>query len=211
MSRNKKQQYEGLTFSPRGEEQTDFVAAMSEYPLTVCKSRVFGTGKTYCAIGYACEQLKTGEIDRVIFCRDNSVISNRVGWSPGNRKEKLEESVKFAKNYFQLFLGGRYNKFETYIDYRDVADLAGETFVDSLLILDEAADCSMYDITMFLSRAGHGSSCVILGTDRQVTRGNSAFPDLFEKLPDCKHVALVELRNVLRNSWVGDVLNVLDA
>jgi phosphate starvation-inducible protein PhoH len=200
----------GLQFEPRGEEQVEFVRSMVENPLTVCRSRNYGNGKSYCAIGHAAQLLLRDEIQHVVFCRNNSAVSKRLGWSPGNRKDKLSESVRFAQNYFKLFLGEMYRYKEHTIEYRDVADLAGDTFLDTFMILDEAADCSFYDLTMFISRAGHGTKCVICGTDRQETEGGG-FSLLFERLSRCPHVGLIELKKILRNSWVGDVLNLLDA
>ena len=200
----------GVSFAPKNEEQQCFLQSMQRNYLTVCKSRQFGNGKTYCAIGHASKLLEDHAINRVVFCRDTSQVSDRLGYSPGSRKEKLFESVKFALSYFRFFLGDSFQKYSPSIEYRDVADIAGETFEDAFMILDEAADCSLDDITMFISRAGRGTRCAILGTDRQVTRNASCFRSLFHTLQGVPNVGLIELTQILRTDWLRAVLDAID-
>lgn len=204
----KKKRSDGIGFKPLGAEQIEFVRSMCENHLTVCRSRQFGNGKTYCAIGHACSLLKSGQVNRVIFCRSTAGISKRMGYSPGTRAEKMAESVLFAIGYFKLFLGDAYASHALQIEYRDVSDLGGETFLDSMMILDEASDCTVQDMAMFISRAGHGTRCVILGTDRQCNTG--CFSSFFQSLKNVPSVGLIELREILRNGWLGPVLRAID-
>lgn len=196
---------------PKDEHQEAFLDSLKNNHLTVCRSKLFGSGKTFCAIGHAAQELRSHNIERVIFCRDSTVMTDRLGFMPGSRSEKISEAMKFAVQYFRMFLGDQYSSLCSHIEYRDVADLAGETFVDSFMILDEASDCFKDDIAMFVSRAGVGTRCCILGTDRQVHCEKSFFPKLFTKLNGVPGVGLVELRETYRNSWLGPVLKAIDS
>lgn len=205
-----KSKQEGLSFHPKNDEQRLFISSIDHNPLTICRSKLFGSGKTYCAIGHASKLLKEGEIKSIVFCIDSSSLASRLGYLPGTREQKLAESIKFAVTYFKLFLGREYQIHSQNIQYRDVADLDGETFCDSFMILDEAANCSRDDIAMFISRAGHGTRCVILGNESQIVSRDGGFSRLFVRLQDLPCVGLVELKEVLRNGWMAEVLAALE-
>lgn len=197
-----------VRFRPKNDEQWNFISSIDGNNLTVCSSLRYGSGKTFCSIGYASKLLCDGLTSRVVFCRDSSDIADRLGYMPGTRTQKIAESMKFAVSYFKEFLGDRYADYS--IEYRDVADLAGETFRDSIMILDEASNCSKEDIEMFISRAGHGTKCIILGTQSQVRNRANAFCQLFRKLHGVKGVGLVEMRKTMRNGWMDAVLEALE-
>lgn len=201
----------GLKFFPKNDEQRALVKSFDENKLTVCKSRSFGSGKTYCAIGYACKKLQDGSVKTVVFCRDQSEIADRLGFMPGSKTQKIAEGMKFAVSYFKLFLGREYQIHTEAIQYRDVADLAGETFCDAIIILDEASNCSKKDIEMVISRAGQGTIVIILGNESQMEDRINGFGCLFQKLRKIPCVGLIELKEVLRNGWMAEVLEAYES
>ena len=200
----------GLKWEPKGEEQRDLIASLSQNPLTICRSKLFGGGKTFCTIGYASEQLYEDVIDKVIFCVDTTVVSEKLGYLPGNKCSKIYPAVKFADSYFKTFLGKEYHKLQKRIEYKDVGELGGSTYTNCFMILDEAANCSRQDVEMFISRAGKHTRCAILGTDRQATSQASFFNRMYNRLSRLDNVGTISLNQVFRNNWMAEVLNALD-
>ncbi|MCY3878001.1 MAG: PhoH family protein [Rhodobacteraceae bacterium] len=149
-----------------------------------------GTGKTYLAVAQAVAMLSAGSVDRIILSRPAVEAGERLGFLPGDMKEKVDPYMQPLFDALRGFLQQR--QLERFLERRtiEIAPLAfmrGRTLANSFIILDEAQNATRMQMKMFLTRFGPGSHMAVNGDITQVD------------LPKGAQSGLAEARQVLRN------------
>jgi len=173
-----------------------------------------GTGKTYLAVLYAAQQLKKQEIKRIILVRPVVEAGEKLGFLPGDLKEKIDPYLVplydalndcFGKeNVEKLIAKGS-------IEVAPLAYMRGRTLDNSIIILDEAQNATLQQMKMFLTRLGFGSKMIITGDITQIDLNNKYQSGLIEAsriLRGIKSIEFVqfERNDVMRNPIVYRII-----
>ena len=155
---------------PKTKNQVKFLEVVNNNTLTLC-SAVAGVGKTFLAIGLACEGLNSGKINKVIVSRPVVQCGPGVGFLAGSLSEKLQPFMKNIISIFEVFLGPAVLKklLETQvIEIEAIETMRGNTYDDCFMILDEFQNCTYIQLMMYATRIGENCKCVISGDLEQI-------------------------------------------
>jgi phosphate starvation-inducible PhoH-like protein len=149
-----------------------------------------GTGKTYTAIALAVRALKNREIKRIILSRPAVEAGERLGFLPGDLKEKIDPYLQPLYDALQDMIPAK--KLEEFmkdgiIQIAPLAFMRGRTLSDAFVILDEAQNTTLNQLKMFLTRMGLNAKFIITGDETQID------------LPSVHHSGLVQAKKILRN------------
>ncbi len=173
-----------------------------------------GTGKTYQAVASAVAALKNREVQRIVITRPAVEAGERLGFLPGDLKEKVDPYLTPLYDALKDMLPQE--KLRNYLDQRviEVAPLAymrGRTLHNSFMILDEAQNCTRMQMKMFLTRLGVTSKAIVTGDITQIDLpGNelSGLIDASRVLKDVEGIAFVYFHeeDVVRHKLVKDII-----
>lgn len=161
---------EGRPIAPRGAAQKAMVQAYGQNDLIFATGPA-GSGKTYIAIALAVKALKNREIRRIILTRPAVEAGERLGFLPGDLKEKLDPYLQplydaledmIPPKKLQDFIA------EGVIQIAPLAYMRGRTLSSAVAILDEAQNTNIGQLKMFLTRMGQGSKFIVTGDPSQV-------------------------------------------
>ena len=182
---------------PRSANQLKFVNLIKEKDLVFGVGPA-GTGKTYLAVACAVEALLKKEISKIILSRPAVEAGERLGFLPGDLKEKIDPYLRPLYDALNDLIPSktleRYLENNT-IEIAPLAFMRGRTLENSYIILDEAQNTSSMQMKMFLTRLGKNSKMVIAGDSTQVD------------LPRGEKSGLKEILNIMpRTDEIGKVL-----
>ena len=182
---------------PRSSNQLKFVNLIKEKDLVFGVGPA-GTGKTYLAVACAVEALLKKEISKIILSRPAVEAGERLGFLPGDLKEKIDPYLRPLYDALNDLIPSktleRYLENNT-IEIAPLAFMRGRTLENSYIILDEAQNTSSMQMKMFLTRLGKNSKMVIAGDSTQVD------------LPRGEKSGLKEILNIMpRTEEIGKVL-----
>lgn len=177
------------TVEPRTITQKSYVEDLFEKELVFGLGPA-GTGKTYLAVAAAVSMFINGLVDKIILARPAVEAGERLGFLPGDMKEKVDPYMQPLYDALHDFFPAK--QVEKLIEDRriEIAPLAfmrGRTLSNAYVVLDEAQNATTMQMKMFLTRMGEGSRMAITGDTSQI--------DLPRNVPS----GLVEAEKVLRN------------
>ncbi len=154
----------------RSAGQIDYMQALAQEQM-VFGIGPAGTGKTYLAVATAASMLVSGEVDRIILSRPAVEAGERLGFLPGDLREKIDPYLAPLYDALHDMLPAdqvlnRFNSGE--IEVAPLAFMRGRTLSHAFVILDEAQNATKTQMKMFLTRIGEGSRMVITGDPSQV-------------------------------------------
>jgi phosphate starvation-inducible PhoH-like protein len=205
------------TIVPRSPTQTVYMEALGRDDMIFALGPA-GTGKTYLAVAQAVSQLISGSVDRLILSRPAVEAGERLGFLPGDMKEKVDP-------YLRPLYDALYDMLPTEqverriasgeIEIAPIAFMRGRTLNDAFIILDEAQNTTPAQMKMFLTRFGMRSRMVICGDPRQVDLpegGKSGLHDAVERLRGVKGIAVVPFTaaDVVRHPLVGRIVEAYE-
>ena len=198
---------------PRSEKQKNYVNALKENEIIISAGPA-GTGKTFLAVAVALTMLLDKKIERIILSRPAVEAGERLGFLPGDMKEKVDPYLRPL--YDSLYDLLDFEKIQKKIEVGDIeiaplAFMRGRTLKNSFAILDEAQNATDTQIKMFLTRIGENSKIVINGDPSQVDLPNKSLSGLQRSkklLGHLKEIAVVDFdhSDVVRHPLVSKIV-----
>ena len=165
---------------PRSEKQKEYVRALRQNEIIISAGPA-GTGKTFLAVAVGLTMLLEKKIERIILSRPAVEAGERLGFLPGDMKEKVDPYLRpLYDSLYDLF---HFEKIQRMIEIGDIeiaplAFMRGRTLKNSFAILDEAQNATDTQIKMFLTRIGENSKIVINGDPSQIDLPNKSLSGL---------------------------------
>jgi phosphate starvation-inducible PhoH-like protein len=175
-----------------------------------------GSGKSYIASGIAADRLYRNEIDQVIVTRPLVCAGKDIGSLPGDVSEKIMPHLSPMEENLRYFLGKvNYGKLvvEKRIRYEPLELMRGATFHNSIMILDEAQNCTKEQIKMFITRMGENSKVIINGDTKQTDLyGDSGLMFCINRLEKVEGVgvSVLDYSDIQGNGILGRILTALE-
>ena len=198
---------------PRSERQKNYVRALKESDIIISTGPA-GTGKTFLAVAVALTMLLEKKIERIILSRPAVEAGERLGFLPGDMREKVDPYLRPL--YDSLYDLLDYEKIQKKIEIGDIeiaplAFMRGRTLKNSFAILDEAQNATDTQIKMFLTRIGENSKIVINGDPSQIdlsNRNNSGLKRSEKILQHIKEISVVNFdhSDVVRHPLVSKIV-----
>lgn len=197
--------------------QKHYVQALKEHEL-VFGIGPAGTGKTYLAVAMAVLAFKNKEVEKIILTRPAVEAGEKLGFLPGDLQSKVDPYLRPLYDALQEFFG-----METYknlmergsIEVAPLAYMRGRTLNNAYIILDEAQNCSIEQMKMFLTRFGEGSRIVVTGDVTQIDLPRDRTSGLVHAvrvLQNVKGISIIRLshKDVVRHSLVQRIIQAYD-
>jgi len=204
-----------IPLEAKSTNQRDYIRSIVENEVIFCTGPS-GTGKSFIAAGISSEHLHREQFDKIIVTRPLVCTGKEIGYLPGDVKDKIkpyllpmEENLRFflGRDYFgHFFNSGR-------IRLEPLETMRGSTFHESCMILDEAQNCTVEQIKMFITRMGEGSKVIINGDTKQTDLHNrSGLEFCIDRLDGVEGVGVCHLdySDIQRNGIIGNILNALE-
>ncbi len=158
------------TVEPRTEAQQAYARALFSNEMCFGIGPA-GTGKTYIAVAVAVSMFAEGHVDRIVLSRPAVEAGERLGFLPGDMKEKVDPYMQPLYDALADFLPGKMLARlieERRIEIAPLAFMRGRTLSNAFVVLDEAQNATALQMKMFLTRLGEGSRMVITGDRSQI-------------------------------------------
>ncbi len=198
---------------PRSEKQKNYIRALKESDIVISAGPA-GTGKTFLAVAVALTMLLDKKIERIILSRPAVEAGERLGFLPGDMREKVDPYLRPL--YDSLYDLLDFEKIQKKIEVGDIeiaplAFMRGRTLKNSFAILDEAQNATDTQIKMFLTRIGENSKIVINGDPSQIDLPNKTMSGLNRSkklLGHLKEISVVDFdhTDVVRHPLVSKIV-----
>ncbi|AMJ49507.1 PhoH family protein [Cereibacter sphaeroides WS8N] len=203
---------------PRTEAQKAYVANLFDHELAFGIGPA-GTGKTYLAVAVGVTMLIGGVVDRIILSRPAVEAGERLGFLPGDMKEKIDPYMQPLYDALNDFLPQKQLMKlmeEKRIEIAPLAFMRGRTLSNAFVVLDEAQNATTMQMKMFLTRLGEGSRMVVTGDRTQIDlpRGTaSGLADAERVLKSVRGVSFnyFTAKDVVRHPLVARIIEAYEA
>ena len=198
--------------------QDAYIGALKRHAL-VFGTGPAGTGKTWLAVAHAVSLYERKEVDRIILSRPAVEAGERLGFLPGDMREKVDPYLRPVYDALYDLMDARIVERALQSGEFEIAPLAfmrGRTLANAAVILDEAQNTTSMQMKMFLTRLGENSRMIVTGDPSQVdlppgqTSGLSEAVRLLASVEGLAHVAFTS-QDVVRHELVGRIVEAYDA
>ena len=208
----------GEHIRPKTQGQQEYIETIRRNVITLGVGPA-GTGKTYLAVVMAAYYLRIKDVKRIILTRPAVEAGERLGFLPGDIREKVDPYLRPLYDALQDILGfDMYQKFTSrgIIEIAPLAYMRGRTLNDAFIILDEAQNTTGRQMKMFLTRLGFNSKMAVTGDLGQIDlpRGvKSGLTEAVEILQNIKGIGIAKLdsSDVIRHDVVSRIIDAYDA
>ncbi len=198
---------------PRSEKQKEYVRALRQSDIVISAGPA-GTGKTFLAVAIGLTMLLEKKIERIILSRPAVEAGERLGFLPGDMKEKVDPYLRpLYDSLYDLF---HFEKIQRMIEIGDIeiaplAFMRGRTLKNSFAILDEAQNATDTQIKMFLTRIGENSKIVVNGDPSQIDLPNKNMSGLDRSKKLLSHLSEISVvdfdhSDVVRHPLVSKIV-----
>ncbi len=207
----------GKPIIPRSENQLKLVEGFQKNDMVFAIGPA-GSGKTYTAIALAVRALKNKEIKKIILSRPAVEAGEKLGFLPGDMKEKIDPYLQPLYDALQDMIPAAKLKEYLELNIIQIAPLAfmrGRTLNDAVVILDEAQNTTTQQIKMFLTRMGMNTKMIVTGDMTQIDLPTSQKSGLIEAmhiLKGVKGISFIELakKDIVRHKLVTRVVDAYE-
>ena len=221
MRKDKKIQEDSLegdrtkSLTAKTQNQKNYILSIIENDITFCFGPS-GTGKSFVAAGIAAQHLNRQKTSHIIVTRPLVCAGKSLGAVPGEIEDKVKPYLKPMEENLKFFLGNK--KFKKLMDediikFEPLELMRGASFHNSYMILDEAQNCTLDQIKMFITRIGENSKVIINGDVKQTDlKDGSGLRICINKLTEIKGVGICEFNHndIQRNSIISSILVALE-
>ena len=202
---------------PRTDAQKAYVKSLFDKELAFGIGPA-GTGKTYLAVAVGVNMLISGHVDKIILSRPAVEAGEKLGYLPGDMKDKVDPYMQPLYDALNDFLPGKQSAKmieEKVIEIAPLAFMRGRTLSNAFVVLDEAQNATTMQMKMFLTRLGEGSRMVITGDRTQIDlpRGvNSGLWDAERLLKDIPKISFnyFTSKDVVRHPLVAAIIEAYE-
>jgi phosphate starvation-inducible PhoH-like protein len=202
---------------PRSAAQTSYIDLLARHEMVFAIGPA-GTGKTYLAVAQAVAMLTSGKVDKIVLSRPAVEAGERLGFLPGDMKEKVDPYLRPLYDALNDMLpGDQLTKRMTTgeIEIAPLAFMRGRTLAHAFVILDEAQNTTPVQMKMFLTRMGEGTRMVITGDLTQIdlpAGQRSGLGDALDTLEGISGIGVARFANgdVVRHPLVGRIVEAYD-
>lgn len=176
-----------------------------------------GTGKSFLACAFACEQILARERRKIVLTRPIVEAGEKLGYLPGEFEEKVHPYMMPMFDCIDKLVGREgpwRDKINNAIEICPVAYMRGRTFDDAICIFDEAQNATMMQLKLFLTRFGESSKIIITGDPTQSDLpGDVALTNVMHRLSGLAGVGVVQFKanSIVRHQLVGQIIDRLEA
>ena len=198
---------------PKSKQQSEYLKTLLNEDIVISLGPA-GTGKSFLAVSVAVNMLMEKKVEKVILSRPAVEAGERLGFLPGDLKEKVDPYLQPLYDALYDLFG--YEKVQRKIETGEIeiaplAFMRGRTLKNSFAILDEAQNASLTQIKMFLTRIGENSKIVINGDPSQIDLINKKQSGLLQSkriLADIKEIKCIEFdhTDVVRHPLVSKII-----
>ena len=210
--------YKGIPIKCKTIGQKNYIKALRNNTVVLCIGPA-GTGKTYLAVAQAAQELKNGEIERIIMSRPAiEAGEERLGFLPGDLAQKVDPYLRPLYDALNDIFGAE--KAEKLrergtIEIAPLAYMRGRTLNHARIIIDESQNASLPTLKMALTRLGEGSKMVLTGDVTQIDlpkMGDSGLEKAASILSGIEGIEIMRLvnRDVVRNKIVKDIVKAFE-
>ena len=178
-----------------------------------------GTGKTYLAVAVGVSMFLGGHVDRIVLSRPAVEAGEKLGYLPGDMKDKVDPYMQPLYDALNDFLPGKQLARlieEKRIEIAPLAFMRGRTLANAFVVLDEAQNATMIQMKMFLTRLGEGSRMVITGDRSQVDLPRGVLSGLADAERRLKTIPNISFnyftsKDVVRHPLVAAIIEAYEA
>ena len=202
---------------PRSPGQATYMDMLTRHEMVFAVGPA-GTGKTYLAVAQAVAMLTAGKVDRIVLSRPAVEAGERLGFLPGDMKEKVDPYLRPLYDALHDMMPGEQVTRRMGTGEIEVAPLAfmrGRTLAHAFVILDEAQNTTAVQMKMFLTRMGEGTRMVIAGDLTQVdlpTGTRSGMRDALDTVEGVPGIGVCRFdkRDVVRHPLVARIVDAYE-
>lgn len=203
---------------PRTDAQKAYVESLFEKELAFGIGPA-GTGKTYLAVAVGINMLISGKVDKIILSRPAVEAGEKLGYLPGDMKDKVDPYMRPLYDALNDFLPGKQMAKmmeEKVIEIAPLAFMRGRTLSNAFVVLDEAQNATSMQMKMFLTRLGEGSRMVITGDRTQIDLPRGVSSGLWDAERLLKHIPKISFsyftaKDVVRHPLVAAIIEAYEA
>ena len=198
--------------------QSAYLASLQQNDLVFATGPA-GTGKTYLAVAFAAACLERGRCDRLILSRPAVEAGERLGFLPGDMREKVDPYLRpLYDALYDVLAPERVERglISGAIEIAPLAFMRGRTLSHAIIILDEAQNCTPVQLKMFLTRLGDESKMIVTGDPTQVDlppgkdSGLLEAIELLQGIEEIDHIAFTRA-DVVRRELVGKIVDAYES
>ena len=198
------------------QSQKQYVQQILENDITFCQGPA-GTSKTFTACYAALKLYADKKIKNIILCKPIQEAGEKLGFLPGDVSEKIDPYMQSYISNLGKIIGPQITQQlveAEVIQFRPMAFMRGDTFDDSLMILDEAQNATFKQLMLFVTRMGKGSKVIVTGDVSQydIAKNNiglEKFTDLMEGIRGIGNHKFTE-KDIVRAKILQDVVKRYD-
>ena len=198
---------------PRSKKQSEYLEALLKEKIVISLGPA-GTGKSYLAASVAVKMLMEKKIERVILSRPAVEAGERLGFLPGDLKEKIDPYLRPLYDALNDLMPKKIlekNIESGIIEIAPLAFMRGRTLENAFIILDEAQNTTNMQMKMFVTRLGRNSKMVILGDVTQIdlpTGSSSGLNQILKLLPKEEGIEIINFqsKDIVRHRLVDKIV-----
>lgn len=198
------------------QSQRKYLNQIETNEITFCYGPA-GTSKTFTACFAALSLLKDKKIKQIILCKPIQEAGEKLGFLPGDKDEKVDPYMKSYKSNIEKIIGFEETKLlfdKNVIKFEPLAYMRGDTFDDSLMILDEAQNATFKQLMLFVTRMGQNSKVIVTGdvSQHDIAASRVSLPNFIELIKNVKGVGVHKFNDsdIVRAKILQDIVKRYD-